>query len=109
MNKQELLHAITDNVRKKHPWYISEEKYKNFFGELPQEYLNERLAYDNLLKKTEQFKLCRLVLSEVKVEIKLNFDQCIAWEIARWPEAGSHNILANDIKKLLKELNKNEA
>lgn len=103
MNKKELLHAITENVRKKHPWYISEEKYKAFFGELPKEYLDERLAYDNLLKKHSQFKLCQLILSEVKVEIKLNIDQCIAWEMARWEDAASHNIVSGDIKKLLKE------
>jgi hypothetical protein len=102
MNKQQLLHSITDNVRKKHPWKISQEKYLSFFGELPREYLNERLFYDNLLEKSKQFKLCHLVLSEVKIEIQLNLDQCIAWEIARWEEAGAHNIVPNDIKKLLK-------
>lgn len=103
MNKQQLLHSIADNVRKKHPWKISQEKYTNFFGELPREYLNERLAYDNLLEKSKHFKLCHLVLSEVKIEIQLNLDQCIAWEIARWEEAAAHNILPNDIKKILKE------
>lgn len=103
MNKQMLLQSIADNVRKKHPWKISQEKYLNFFGELPKEYLNERLTYDNLLEKCKQFKLCHLVLSEVKIEIKLNLDQCITWEIARWDEAATHNIVINDIKKLLKE------
>jgi len=102
MNKSELLSAITDNVRKKHPWKISQEKYLSFFGEFPKEYLNERLAYDNLLTKSKSFKLCHLVLSETKIEIQLNLDQCIAWEIARWPEAGPHNITPSDIKKLLK-------
>jgi hypothetical protein len=102
-SKAELLHNITDNVRKKHPWKISQEKYKNFFGELPREFLDERLAYDNLLEKSKNFKLCFLTLSEVKVEIKLTLDECIAWEIARWEEAGPHNILPNDIKKLLKQ------
>lgn len=102
MNKQELLKAISDNVRKKHPWRISQEKYKNFFGELPREFLEERIAYDNLIEKAKQFKLCQLVLSEVKVEIKLNLDECIAWEIARWEDAANHNILPNDIKKMLK-------
>jgi hypothetical protein len=87
MNKQELLRAITDNVRKKHPWQISQEKYMNFFGELPHEYLQERLILDNLVEKSKQFKLCFLTLSEVKIEIKLNLDQCIAWEIARWEDA----------------------
>jgi hypothetical protein len=103
MNKSELLSSITDNVRKKHPWNISQAKYLAFFGELPRDYLNERLAYDNLLEKVKQFKLCHLVLSEVKIEIKLTLDQCIAWEIARWPEATSHNIVPGDIKKLLKK------
>lgn len=103
MNKQELLLAITNNVRKKNPWKVSQDKYLAFFGELPQEYLNERLAYDNLLEKTKQFKLCHLILSETKVEIRLTLDQCIAWEIARWEDAVAHNILPNDIKKLLKE------
>lgn len=102
MNKQELLKSITDNVRKKHPWKISQDKYKAFFGELPKEYLDERLAYDNLLTKCKQFKLCHLVLSEVKVEIKLSLDECIAWELDRWEDAKSHNIFPNDIKKLLK-------
>lgn len=102
MNKQALLDSITENVHKKHPWKISQERYLSFFGELPPEFLKERLAYDNLVEKSKQYKLCHLVLSEVKVEIKLNLDQCIAWEIARWEEAGPHNILPGDIKKLLK-------
>jgi hypothetical protein len=106
MNKQELLQSIANNVVKKHPWFISQEKYLQFFGELPQEYLNERLAYDNLLLKTKTFKLLHLVLSETKVEIKLNLDQCIAWEISRWEDAALHNILPNDIKKMLKEMEK---
>lgn len=101
MNKQELLRSITENVRKKHPWRISQEKYLAFFGELPREYLNERLAYDNLLEKSKQYKILQLVLSEVKVEILLTLDQCIAWEIGRWEEAKAHNILPNDIKKRL--------
>jgi hypothetical protein len=105
MNKAELLSAITKNVHKKHPWKISQERYLSFFGELPREYLQERLAFDNLLEKVKSYKLLHLVLSEVKVEIVLNIDQCIAWEIARWEDAGAHLILPNDIKKLLKELN----
>lgn len=103
MNKIELLNIITDNVRKKHPWAISQEKYLEFFGELPKSFLEERVAYDNLLEKSKKFKLCQLVLSEVKINIKLTFDECIAWEIGRWEEAKFHNILPNDIKKLLKE------
>lgn len=103
MNKQMLLQNIANNVRKKHPWKISQDRYLAFFGELPREYLNERLAYDNLLEKTRHFKLCHLVLSEVKIEIQLNLDQCIAWEIGRWEEAASHNITIGDIKKLLKD------
>lgn len=104
MNKQTLLLSIVDNVRKKHPWKISQEKYLAFFGELPRDYLNERLAYDNLLEKAKSFKLCHLVLSEVKVEVRLTLDQCIEWEIARWEEAKAHSILPNDIKKLLKKV-----
>ena len=103
MNKQELLQSITNNVRKKHPWKISQEKYLSFFEELPRAYLEERIFYDNLLEKVKQFKLCHLVLSEVKVEIKLTLDKCIAWEISRWEESKSHNILPSDIKKLLKD------
>lgn len=103
MNKALLLQSITENVRKKHPWKISQDKYLKLFGELPREYLNERLAYDNLLEKIKQHKLCHLVLSEVKVEIKLTLDECIEWEISRWDEASSHNIIPSDIKKLLKE------
>jgi len=103
MNKQDLLKAITDNVRKKHPWTIAESKYLQFFGTLPIEYLNERLYYDNLVKKSQQFNLCFLTLSEVKIEIRLTLDQCIEWELARWEDAAAHNIVAKDIKKLLKE------
>lgn len=105
MNKQALLQAITDSVRKKHPWKISQEKYQKLFGELPREFLAERLAYDNLLEKMKQFKLCHLCLSEVKVEIQLTIDECIIWELNldKWEEARAHNIVANDIKKLLKE------
>ena len=101
-NKAELLHSIVDNVRKKHPWHISKDKYKAFFGELPREYLNERLAYDNLLEKVKKFKICQLILTEVKIEIKLTLDECIAWELARWEDAAAHNIVPGDIKKLLK-------
>jgi|ERR1700722_6216408 len=103
MNKSELLSNITGNIRKKHPWRISQEKYLAFFGELPRDFLNERLAYDNLLEKSKEFKSCFLVLSEVKVEIKLTLDECIAWEINKWEEASAHNILPSDIKKLLKK------
>lgn len=105
MNKQQLLQSITDAVRKKHPWRISQEKYLNLFKELPREFLEERLAYDNLLEKQKQFKLCQLVLSEVKIEIKLTLDECIVWELNldKWEEARAHNIVPNDIKKLLKD------
>lgn len=105
MNKQQLLQTIADNVRKKHPWKISQDRYITLFGELPREYLNERLAYDNLLEKSKNYKLLHLVLSEVKVEVRLNLDQCIAWEISRWEEAAAHNIVPNDIKKILKDIN----
>ena len=101
--KQELLQTIANNVRKKHPWKISQERYLDVFGELPRAYIEERAAYDSLLERSKGYKLLHLVLSEVKVEIRLNLDQCIAWEISRWEEAKAHNILPNDIKKLLKE------
>ena len=103
MNKIELLASIADNVRKKHPWKISQEKYTSFFGELPREYLAERLAYDNIVEKAKAYKLLHLVLTEVKVEIRLNIDQLIEWELSRWEDAKAHNILSGDIKKLLKE------
>jgi hypothetical protein len=103
MSKSELLKSIADNVRRKHPWKISQEKYVKSFGELPKEYLQERQAYDSLLEKSKGYVLLNLVLSEVKLEIRLNLDQLIAWEIARNEEAGPHNILPNDIKKLLND------
>lgn len=104
MNKQELLKGITQAVRSKHPWAISQEKYFAFFGEYPKEYLEERLAYDNLLIKVKQFEKCQLVLSQVKVEIILTLDECIRWELNldKWEEARLHNIMPGDIKKLLK-------
>jgi hypothetical protein len=105
MNKQDLLRGITEAVHKKHPWRISQENYLKLFGELPRTYLDERLAYDNLIEKAKQFKLCQLVLSEVKVEIKLSLDECIIWEMSldKWQEAKAHNIVPGDIKKLLKD------
>lgn len=105
MNKQALLLAITNSVRQKHPWKISQDRYQKVFGDLPREYLNERLAYDNLLEKAKSFKLCHLILSQVKVEIQLTLDECIVWELNldKWEEARAHNIVPNDIKKLLKE------
>jgi hypothetical protein len=39
MNKQALLSGITDSVRRKHPWRISQEKYLALFHEYPREYL----------------------------------------------------------------------
>lgn len=105
MNKQQLLNSIAEAVRKKHPWRISQEKYQALFGEFPKEYLEERLAYDNLVEKAKRFKLCNLVLSEVKVEIKLTLDELIQWELSldKWEGARLHNILPNDIKKILKD------
>ena len=99
-----LLTSIANEVQKKHPWRISQEKYIALFGELPREFLAERLAYDNLLEKQKQFKICQLVLSSVKIEIKLTLDECIVWELNldKWEEAKTHNILPGDIKKLLK-------
>ena len=103
MNKQETLQAIAKSVRHKHPWYISQEKYLSLFGELPLPFLEERLAYDNLIVKAKQFHSCRLVLSEVKVEIKLSIDELIKWEMSldKWQEAGKFDIVPGDIKKLL--------
>lgn len=100
MNKSELLRAITDNVRKKHPWKISEEKYLEFFGPLSREYLEERIAYDNVLEKSLNYKKLHLVLTQVKIEVHLTLDECIRWEIARWEDASAHNIVPGDIKKL---------
>ena len=107
MNKQELLRAITNNVRQKHPWSISQNKYLSLFGELPKEFLNERLAFDNLVEKCKGFKICQLTLSEVKIDVKLTLDECIIWELSldKWADAKYHNIVPNDIKKLLKETN----
>lgn len=104
MNKQQLLRDITETVRKKHPWRISQDRYFNLFGRFPQEFLDEKLAYDNLIEKTKTFRLCNLILSQVKVEILLTLDECIAWELSldKWEEARKHDILPSDIKKLLK-------
>ena len=108
MNKQQILQAIANNVIKKHPWRISQEKYLNLFGELSQEFLEERIAYDNLIEKSKSFKLCQLVLSEVKVEIKLTLDELIKWELSldKWEDARAHDILPNDIKKNIKDQEK---
>lgn len=108
MNKQTLLREIAESVRRKHPWRISQEKYLKLFGELPEEFLIERQIYDNLLEKAKQFKLCQLVVSEVKIEIKLTLDECIQWELSldKWEEARLHNILPGDIKKILKDWEK---
>lgn len=105
MNKQELLKSITDSVSRKHPWKISQEKYIKLFGELPKEFLIERLAFDNLLTKAKQFNLCHLTLDTVNIEIKLTLHECILWELSldKWQEAKLHNILPGDIKKLIKD------
>lgn len=108
MNKQSLLQAIAESVCNKHPWTISQERYLNLFKELPREFLEERQVYDNLLEKSKNFKLCNLILSQVKVEIKLNLDELIIYELSldKWEDARNHNIVPGDIKKILKE-NKN--
>jgi hypothetical protein len=105
MNKQALLHGIAEAVRKKHPWQISQDRYLNLFKELPKEFLEERQAYDNLLEKCKNFKLCQLILSSVKVEVKLTLDELIVHELSldKWEEAKLHNILPGDIKKLVKQ------
>lgn len=107
MNKQEILRAIAASVIRKHPWRISQEKYTAVFGELPKEFLEERLAYDNLVEKAKSFKICQLVLSEVKVEIKLTLDELVVWElnIDKWADAkATHDLLPGDVKKAMKEL-----
>lgn len=103
MNKQALLHEIVDSVKRKHPWKISQERYVELFGKLPLRFLEERGAYDRLLEKAKGFELCNLFLSHVKVEIRLNIDELIAWELSldKWEEARAHNILPGDIKKIL--------
>lgn len=103
MNKQETLLAIAKSVSQKHPWHISQSKYISLFGELPAAFLEEREAYDNLLIKTKQFRICKLVLSDAKVEIKLSIDELIRWELSldKWQDAGKFDILPGDIKKLL--------
>ena len=105
MNKTDLLRGITKSVQSKHPHRIHQDKYAALFGELPRAFLDERLAYDNLVEKVKTFKLCSLWLSEVRVEIKLTLDELIVWELNldKWEEARAHNILPGDIKKLLKE------
>lgn len=105
MNKQQLLQEITKSIQSKHPWRIDQDKYKELFGELPKDFLLERQAYDNLVEKAKQFKLCNLALSQVKVEVKLTLDELIAWELSldKWEAVRAHNIVADDIKKLLKE------
>jgi len=105
MNKQELLHSISEQVRKKHPWKITQERYFDLFKELPKEFLEERQAYDNVLAKMKDFKRCNLFLSRVQVEVLLTLDECIQWELSldKWEEARAHNILPGDIKKILKD------
>jgi hypothetical protein len=46
-----------------------------------------------------------LILSSVKVEVKLTLDELITWELTldKWEEARAHNIMPSDIKKILKE------
>lgn len=102
-----LLQSIADSVRKKHPWKITQEQYLHVFKELPREFLEERAAYDNLLEKSKKFKLCNLILSQIKIEINLTLDECIMWELSldKWEDARLHNILPNDIKKILKNKN----
>lgn len=104
MNKLSLLYAIAETVRKKHPWRVSQEKYLELFGEYPKEFLAERLAYDNLMEKAKKFKLCILPES-IPIDIRLTLDELIRWELSldRWKDdVAFHNILPNDIKKLVK-------
>jgi hypothetical protein len=105
MNKQMLLQSLTETVRKKHPWKITEQRYLEVFKELPKEFLEERQSYDNVLEKMKGFKRCNLFLSRVQVEVLLTLDELITWELTldKWEEARAHNILPGDIKKLLKD------
>ncbi len=104
MNKQALLQGIVDSVRKKHPWKITQERYLDLFGELPKEFIEERVAYEVLLAKSQGFKRCNLFLSRVQVEVLLTLDELIRWELSlnKWEEARAHNIVERDVKKLLK-------
>jgi hypothetical protein len=112
MNRSELVTAIAKAVRSKHPWKIGQDKFSAFFGDLPKEFLEERQAYDILVEKAKGFKHCGLILSEVKIEVKLTLDQLIAWEIYLHAEryaaegAARHDIRTTDIKKALKDLEK---
>ncbi len=107
MNKDALLYSIAKSVSSKHPWKIPQEKYLALFKELPREFLEERIHYDNLLIKLEKFKLCSLFLSHVKIEINLTLDELIIWELSldKWEDAKINNILPGDIKKIIKKLN----
>ena len=106
MNKQMLLQTIAENVKKKHPWRISQDKYLTFFKEYPKEFLEERLFYDNLIEKAKQFKVCIIPFESIKIDIKLNLDELIRWELGldKYQEdLKNHDILPGDIKKILKE------
>jgi hypothetical protein len=104
MNRLDMIRGIAENVRKLHPRYVPQERYLKLFAELPHSFVEERQAFDNLIEKQKSFKLCRLQLDDVKVEIKLTLDECIDYELAldKWADARAHNILPSDIKKLLK-------
>jgi hypothetical protein len=104
MNKQTLLNEIANSVRKKHPWKISQERYLSLFPELPKTFLEERIAYDNLLEKVKRFSVCNLVLTQVKIEINLTLDELIVHELSlnKWDAARMHNVVPGDIKKILR-------
>ena len=103
MNKQELLKAIAKSISSKHPWKINHLEYLELFKEFPREFIEEKEIYDVLVSKSNSFKLCNLILSQVKIEIKLTLDELILWELSldKWQEAKNHNIYPIDIKKLL--------
>lgn len=105
MKKEEILRELTALVESKHPWRISQEKYISLFGRFPEKFLEERSAYDALIEKCKNFVVCNLVLSQVKVEVKLTLDELIEWELHldRWEEARAHDIRPHDIKKLIKQ------
>lgn len=105
MNKQTLLREIADSVQKKHPWKISQARYVELFHELHRAFIEEREHYDRLLEKAKQFTLCNLVLTQVKIEVKLTLDELIVYELSldKWNDVKTYDILPGDIKKILKD------
>ena len=106
MNKQALLRDIANSVQKKHPWRIDQSRYVELFHELPRSFIEERENYDRLVEKAKQFKLCNIILTQVKIEVNLTLDELIAYELSldKWSEAKMmYDVLPGDIKKILRE------